>query len=97
MRQVSSCDLDEACLNIRQRICAVAGRHNSARSEVVLSGKLLVEVDNFVEELDELELWGIVGVAGRAEGSHAGAVLAPFVLPELFVRAVRGGNDRVVL
>lgn len=38
-----------------------------------------------------------MGVAGRTQGRHAGAVLAPLVFPELFVRAVGGGYDGIIL
>lgn len=45
----------------------------------------LEEGDGFGEEVDDFLLGDVVGVAAWLEGADAGAVFAPFVLPEGFV------------
>ena len=45
------------------------------------------ELQRLLEEVDHLLRRHVVGVAGGVEGADAGAVLAPFVLPERLVVA----------
>lgn len=45
------------------------------------------ELQRLLEEVDHLLRRHVVGVARRVEGADAGAVLAPFVLPERLVVA----------
>lgn len=97
VRQIPSRRLNEAGLDICQCVCGVARGDDTARSQIVLSRQLLVEQNNFLKELNELELRRVVCVAGRTQSGHAGAVFAPLMLPKFFVRAVGGGDDRVIL
>lgn len=54
----------------------------------LVGGKSLEKVDGLGEEVDDVFVLLVVGEAVGLEGGVAGAVLAPFVLPELLVGAV---------
>ena len=74
-------------LHLRTRIRLRDTRHDARDSQKDIRIQRLEQVNGLLEEIDNFFLWGVVDVAVRVEGGDAGAVFAPFVLPEGFVVA----------
>ena len=74
--------------NLRRRVRLRRARDDPRDREEGVAIERFEQVDYFLEEIDDFFLWGVVDVTVRVEGGDAGAVFAPFMLPERFVGAV---------
>lgn len=74
-------------LDLLGRVGLGGGGHDARHGEELVAVQALEELDRFPEVVDHFLLRGVVDVAFRVEGRDAGAVLAPFVLPEGFIIA----------
>ena len=75
-------------LNLHRRVCLRRARHDPRKGEEGVAVERLEQVDDFLEEIDDFSLRRVVDVAFWFKGRDAGAVGAPFVLPEGFVGTV---------
>lgn len=71
------------------------GWRDASIGKPLVGWKGLEQGHNALEEVGHLFGGLVVGVAGRVQSRHAGAVLAPLVLPERLCRARVGGPVRV--
>ena len=72
-------------LGIGVRLCGTG--HDARVREERVRVQRREELQRLLEEVDHLLRGHVVGVAGCVKGADAGAVLAPFVLPERLVVA----------
>ena len=83
----ASPELAQRLLDRRGRIRLRGTGHDPRDREERVRVQCLEQIHRLLEEVDDFLLRGVVDVTVGLEGADAGAVFAPFVLPEGFVVA----------